>query len=43
MIRLMAFVVEDSEMDILWLLAGIAFFGGSWGLVGIFGRLRAED
>lgn len=30
-------------MDIVWLLAGVAFFVGSYGLVHFFGNLRAED
>ncbi len=30
-------------MGIVWLLAGVAFFGGSLGLVHFFGSLRAED
>ncbi len=30
-------------MDIVWLLAGVAFFCGSLGLVHFFGSLRAED
>lgn len=30
-------------MDIVWLLAGVAFFVGSWGLVHFFDSLRAED
>ncbi len=30
-------------MDIVWLLAGVALFGGSVGLVYFFGSLRAED
>lgn len=30
-------------MDIVWLLAGVAFFVGSCGLVPFFGSLRAED
>jgi hypothetical protein len=29
-------------MDIVWLLAGIAFFVASYGLVHFFGSLRAE-
>lgn len=30
-------------MDIAWLVAATAFFGGCWGLVRLFGRLQAED
>ena len=30
-------------MDLVWLLAGVAFFVGSWALVHFFGSLRAED
>lgn len=30
-------------MDIVWLLAGVAFFIGSWGVVLFFDRLAAED
>ncbi len=30
-------------MDIVWLLAGAAFFIGSHGLVHLFGHLRGED
>ena len=30
-------------MDIAWLLAGVAFFCASYGLVHLFGRLKAED
>ena len=30
-------------MDIVWLLAGIAFFIGSQGLVHLFGSLKARD
>jgi hypothetical protein len=30
-------------MDILWLVAGLAFFPLSSGLVWLFGRLGAED
>jgi hypothetical protein len=36
-------IEEESDMDILWLLAGVAFFVGSCGLVYFFGSLRAED
>lgn len=30
-------------MDIVWLLAGVAFFIGSCGLVQFFGSLKEED
>lgn len=30
-------------MDIVWALAGVAFFVGSCGLVHLVGRLQAED
>lgn len=30
-------------MDIVWLVAGAAFFAGSCGLVHFFDRLRGED
>lgn len=30
-------------MDMVWLLAGVAFFGGSYGLVQFFNCLKAED
>jgi len=36
-------IEEESDMDIAWLLAGVGFFVGSWGLVHFFGSLRAED
>lgn len=39
----MLLIEEKSGMDILWLLAGVAFFVGSYGLVQFFNRLRAED
>ena len=29
-------------MDVLWLAAVVAFFGGSWLLVGLLARLRPE-
>ncbi len=34
---------KDRLMDIVWLLAGVAFFACSLGLMHLFGRLRAED
>ncbi len=30
-------------MDIVWLLVGVAFFGGSLGFVRFLNSLRAED
>jgi hypothetical protein len=39
----MRVIEEGSRMDLLWLLAGVAFFAGSVGLVHFFGTLRAED
>lgn len=30
-------------MDLAWLLAAAAFFGGSWGLIYLFGRLQTEE
>jgi hypothetical protein len=30
-------------MDIVWLVAGVAFFIGSYSLVHFFGSLREED
>ncbi len=30
-------------MDIVWIVAGLAFFGGCCGLVSLFGNLRVED
>lgn len=39
----MLLIEEESDMDIVWLLAGVAFFGGSYGLVLFFNRLSAED
>lgn len=36
-------IEEESDMDIVWLLAGGAFFITSLGLVQLFGRLRGED
>ena len=29
-------------MDVLWLLGVVAFFGGSWLLVGLLARLQQE-
>ena len=39
----MKLIEEKLAMDIVWLVAGVAFFVGSYGLVIFFGRLRAED
>jgi hypothetical protein len=40
----MAFTIEEqSDMDIVWLVAGSAFFIGSCGLVCLLDRLRGED
>ena len=39
----MTLIEEESDMDIVWLLVGVAFFVGSCGLVHFFGSLRAED
>jgi hypothetical protein len=39
----MELIEEEPAMDIVWLLAGVAFFGGSLGLVHFFGSLRGED
>lgn len=30
-------------MDMVWLAAGVAFFGISYGLAQFFGRLKVED
>jgi hypothetical protein len=34
---------EELDMDIVWLLAAVAFFVGCHGVVRFFGNLRAED
>jgi hypothetical protein len=34
---------EESNMDIAWLLTGVAFFGLSAGLVRLFGSLKAGE
>jgi hypothetical protein len=39
----MTFIEEDSDMDILWLAAGVVFFAASNGLVVFFDRLRRES
>lgn len=36
-------IEEESDMDIVWLLAGVAFFVGSCGLVEFFSSLKAEE
>jgi hypothetical protein len=35
--------MEDSDMDILWLVAGTVFFVGSCGLILFYDSLKAED
>lgn len=30
-------------MDIVWLAAAVAVFGGCWGLIKLFGSLQMED
>ena len=34
---------KDRAMDIVWIVAGLAFFGMCWGLVSLFGILKVED
>lgn len=36
-------IEEEPEMDIVWLVAGFAFFIGSYGLVRFFDSLKAEN
>jgi len=36
-------IEEELEMDIVWLVAGVAFFIGSCGVVHLFSSLRSED
>lgn len=36
-------LLTEDHMDLAWLLATAAFFGGSWGLIYLFGRLQAKE
>jgi hypothetical protein len=36
-------IEEETDVDILWLVAGAVFFAGSYGLVRFFDSLRVEE
>jgi hypothetical protein len=39
----MLLALEEDCMDGIWLLLGVLFFLGSWGLVEVLGHLQTED